>query len=173
MGVLEAPRKLERHDDRSTFSCGQEELDTWLRQYAWQNQKANNAVVYVTLQDGVVLGYYAIASAAYARQDAPEPLRRGSRPSEIPCILLARLAVDRRAQGQGVGAGLLRDALERAAQLSEAVGAAALVIHCLNDEAREFYLANGDFVPSPADEYHLLLPMKTIIAQVTALAQQL
>ena len=161
-GTLQAPRRLVRHDDTSRFTCGAEELDTWFRRFSWENQKANNAVVYVTTQDDEILGYYALAMAAYARAEAPPELTRASRPQEIPCVLLARLAVDRRAQGQGIGAALLRDAIERAYRLSEQVGAAALLIHCRDEAARAFYLRNGDFLASPGDPMHLMLSMKQI-----------
>jgi GNAT superfamily N-acetyltransferase len=68
--------------------------------------------------------------------------------------------MDRRAQGKGLGAALLRDALERAFQASRQVGAAALLIHCLDNSSRDFYLANGDFLQSPLEPLHLMLPMK-------------
>ena len=45
-------------------------------------------------------------------------------------------------------------------RMSLPVGAAALLVHCRDEAARAFYLANGDFLASPADPMHLLLPMK-------------
>ena len=159
---LEAPRRLIRQDVTAGFQSGAKELDDWFQRYAWQNQKANNAVTYVTTQDDVILGYYAITTAAYSRNDAPEGLNHRSRPEEIPCILLARLAVDERAQRHGIGAALLKDAIERCYMLSREVGAAALVVHCRDEQARSFYLANGDFLPSPANNLHLLLSMKQV-----------
>ena len=161
-GGLQAPRRLIRQDVTAGFQSGAKELDDWFQRYAWQNQKANNAVTYVTTQDDVILGYYAITTAAYSRNDAPEGLNHRSRPEEIPCILLARLAVDERAQGHGIGAALLKDAIERCYMLSREVGAAALVVHCRDEQARSFYLANGDFLPSPANNLHLLLSMKRL-----------
>jgi len=160
-GILEAPRRLARGDARSEFRSGAEELDDWLHRFAWQNQKADNAVTYVTVLDGQVLGYYALATACIARTDAPTRIAKQA-PREVPCILLARLAVDRRAQGLGIGAALLRDALARSLEVSEIVGARALLIHCRDEAARSFYLANGDFAPSPVDDMQLLLPMKAI-----------
>ena len=159
---LEPPRRLIRQDVTAGFQSGAKELDDWFQRYAWQNQKANNAVTYVTTQDDVILGYYAITTAAYSRNDAPQGLNHRSRPEEIPCILLARLAVDERAQGHGIGAALLKDAIERCYMLSREVGAAALVVHCRDEQARSFYLANGDFLPSPANNLHLLLSMKQV-----------
>lgn len=164
-GVLQAPRKLERGDDRTAFHSGAAELDTWLEKYAWQNQRANNSVTYVAMLDGVVVGYYAIASAAVARDDVEESFAKG-RPDPIPCILLARLAVDRRAQGRGVGAGLFRDALVRTLNAADSFGAAALLIHCRDEAAREFYVRNSGARPSPVDDLHLVVPLKWISQQL-------
>lgn len=165
-GILQAPRKLEHKDDRTTFDSGAAELDDWLKRYAWQNQRKNNSVTYVTVRDKVVLGYYTIAMSAYAASDLPEGLRQG-RPRQTPCVLLARLAVDRTAQGQGIGAALLRHAIETAYHASQSVGAAALLIHCRDDAARDFYLANGDFLASPVETMHLILPMSEIARRLT------
>ncbi len=160
-GVLEPPRRLTRDDDRSAFDSGAAELDDWFRRFAFENQQANNAVTYVTVRDGVVLGYYAIAMSAYTTTGLPERMRK-NRPVETPCILLARLAVDVTAQRQGVGAALLRHAMEQSFTLSQQVGAAALLLHCRDEVARAFYLANGNFIASPLDPLHLMLSMKEI-----------
>ena len=160
-GILQPPRRLTRDDDRSAFDSGAPELDDWFQRFAFENQQANNAVTYVTVRDGVVLGYYAIAMSAYTTTELPERMQVG-RPTQTPCVLLARLAVDRTAQGQGVGAALLRHAIEQAYVASRAVGAAAMIIHCRDEAARDFYLANGNFLASPVEPMHLVLPMKEI-----------
>ena len=95
---LHAPRRLERNDATENFHSGAEDLDDWLARLAWQNQRSRDTVTYVSTQDGEILGYYAIAMASYARDEA----------------------------------------------------------------ARAFYRANGDFLASPADPMHLLLPMKQV-----------
>lgn len=158
------PRKLAKHDAVSDFDSGAEELDHWLRQYAWENLRANNAVTYVSTVSGRVIGYYAIAAGGVELVAVPAALKKGSRPDPLPVIVLARLAVDRSMAGQGLGAGLLRDALERAAQLSSAVGAAALLVHARDEAAREFYLHNGDFHASPVAELQLMVSMKHLTA---------
>ncbi len=158
-GHLDTPRRLERSDHRAGFESGAEELDDWFRRYAWQNQRANNAVAYVAMVDEVVAGYYALCSGAVEREHAPEQFGKG-RPDPIPIVLLARLAVDQRAQGRGLGAALFRDAISRALTASEGIGAAALVIHARDDAARDFYQRLADVVPSPVDPFHLVLPTK-------------
>jgi len=162
--VVTPPRKLEKSDDRSGFSSGAVELDEWIAKYAWQNQVANSATTYVITESSKVIGYYAIAMSAYDKTMAPKQLSKG--PNQIPCILLARLAVDKRYQGEGWGVDLLRDALLRSVGLSDSIGAAAVLIHCRDEAARDFYLRKGDFVQSPVEELHLMVPMKALKAYV-------
>ncbi|MDN5791070.1 MAG: GNAT family N-acetyltransferase [Micrococcales bacterium] len=156
------PRKLARHNDVAGFRSGASELDDWLRRYAWENLRANNAITYVSVVGDRVVGYYAIASGAVDLTAAPSALKKGPRPDPLPVIVLARLAVDVSMASRGIGAGLLRDALERAAHLSDSIGAAALLVHARDTTARDFYLHNGDFLPSPIDDLQLLAPMKEL-----------
>ncbi|MDR1806605.1 MAG: GNAT family N-acetyltransferase [Propionibacteriaceae bacterium] len=157
-----APRKLERGDRREDFGSGADDLDLWFAQFAWENQQAGNAVTYVVADDdGLMLGYYSITMASVGRLTVPERLQKG-RPNQVPCVLLARLAVRRDRQGSGLGRRLLADALRRAAFQSDAIGAAAVLVHCRDEAAKAFYLANADFLESPADPLHLLLPMKDL-----------
>jgi GNAT superfamily N-acetyltransferase len=157
-----APHRLTREDQRAQFASGQPELDDWLITGAWQNQKAGNAVTYVITEGDRVVGYYAIAMATIAQTAAPEPLKPNRRPSQIPCILLARLAVDSAYQGQGLGFELLRDAMLRSIGLSDAIGAAAILVHCLDTHAKAFYLHLGDFLESPVDDLQLLAPIAAL-----------
>ncbi|TFC92601.1 GNAT family N-acetyltransferase [Cryobacterium sp. TMT4-31] len=161
------PRKLARSDVRESFTSGADELDVWLRRYAHQNQKANSAVTYVSCIDGVVVGYYAITVAAISREEVPGGLQK-SAPQQIPCILIARLAVDSSYSGQGIGAALLEDALRRSLQISESVGAMAVLIHARDSDARSFYEHHVDCYPSPVDDLQLVIPMKQIASVYAA-----
>ncbi len=157
-----APRKLERTDDVSSFRSGAGELDEWLARYSWTNQRANSATTYVSVRGGRVVGYYAITVASVALNEAPDRLQRGGRPAQLPCLLLARLAVDTATQGVGLGAGLLLDALRRSAAVADGIGAAAVLVHARDLAARDSYLANGDFLASPHDDLQLFVPMKDV-----------
>lgn len=161
MNEFTAPRRLERTDVRTGFNSGATDLDEWLVKHSWQNQAANNAVSYVITDHHRAVGYYAITMAAVSRLAAPAPPQKG-RPSQIPCILLARLAVDQQHGGHGLGWELLRDALLRGVQLSQSIGAAAILVHCRDEGAKDFYLHHGDFLPSPTDELHLMAPIKAL-----------
>lgn len=76
-------------------------------------------------------------------------------------MLLARLAVDRRWQKQGVGKALLRDAMLRTLQAADIAGIRALAVHAKDEEAKRFYEHFG-FVPSPSDPMHLFVLLKDV-----------
>ncbi|WP_216395575.1 GNAT family N-acetyltransferase [Arcanobacterium phocae] len=161
-GTLQHPRKLAKQDLSSLedFASGSNELDTWLKKYSWQNQRANNAVVYVSTLDTKIVGFYALAAAGVSKEELGEDFGK-RRPTDIPCILLARLAVDSKAQNRGVGRSLLVDAIKRAREVSDSIGAAALIVHCQDLNAKKFYQrsGNGLFLPFPGDELKLMLPI--------------
>ncbi len=168
MSVLEPPRRLSRTDERGDFDSGAPELDDWLRRFALQNQRAGNAITYATVLDGRVVGYYAICAAGIGRDQAP-PEFGHHRPAGIPCVLLARLAVDRRAQGRGIGRALVKDAILRSCRVAQSVGAVFLVIHCRDEEAKRFYSGLAEFRESPLDDLQLLLPLAPVVRLLSGL----
>jgi GNAT superfamily N-acetyltransferase len=153
--------KLARYHAVDLFDCGQEALNRYLSRYALTNQLANASQTYVGLADDAVIGYYTLAVGDVAFDDAPERLRKGLARHPVPIMLLARLAVDRRWQGKGVGAGLLKDALRRTLQAADIAGIRAVVVHAKDEAARTFY-QHFDFVPSPTDPLHLYLLVKDL-----------
>lgn len=157
---LQAPAPLGKHHDTSSFHSGAEELDSWLHDYAWVNHRSGNSRVFVTTRADRVVGYYALASAGVEKASVPGRLQKGGVPAQVPCLLLARLAVDVSATNGGVGRGLLVDAIRRSIRVSEEVGVRALLIHARDDEARSFYQHQGEFVQSPTDPLHLFLHLK-------------
>ncbi|MEX2620805.1 MAG: GNAT family N-acetyltransferase [Egibacteraceae bacterium] len=171
MEGLRRPTRLERRHIREGFHSGAPELDDWLVEYAWENQQANNATTFVTTLDDRVVGYYSLTVASVAKAEAPERLAKAA-PTQIPCLLLARLAVDQSVQGRGVATGLLADALSRGANLAHEVGVRALLVHARDDAARAFSLSKAEFLASPADDLQLLLPMKWILQKFDSSAEQ-
>ncbi len=112
-----------------------------------------------------MVGYHAIATASIEHVDATERAAKGMPRHQISALLLARLAVDKSVQGEGLGAFLLRDAMLRTLNVSDEVGVRLLLAHALNDRARKFYLRFG-FEPSPTDPMNLQIIVKDIRATV-------
>jgi GNAT superfamily N-acetyltransferase len=156
------PRKLDPQDDVDEFNCGQPDLDDWLKRFALINQRAGMTTVFVTLSEGKVVGYYALATGGVERANAPARVTQGVPAHPIPVVLLARLAVDSSAQEGGLGRALVRDALIRVAAAADEIGIRALLIHAKDESAREFYMKCAEFEPSPTDPLHLFLLMKDL-----------
>ena len=161
MGALSAPEPIGPHHRLLEFSSGKPPLDDWLKQRALKSE-GRSARTYVVCDEDAVVGYYCFAAGAVRLAEAPKPLQRNM-PDPLPIILLGRLAIDSRQQGRGIGKGLLRDALRRALEASRAIGARAVVVHAIDDDAVRFYDAFG-FAPSPISPRPLFLPMETIAA---------
>lgn len=137
--LLSAPQPLVASHVISEFDCGEASLDDWLKRRALINQVSGASRTFVvTDQDNRVRGYYALAAGAVAHQLVTGAVRRNM-PDPIPVLILARLAVDRRAQGIKLGAGLLQDAVNRAGSVAQNAGVRALVVHALHEKARAFY----------------------------------
>jgi GNAT superfamily N-acetyltransferase len=156
------PRKLALQDEVDEFSCGQTDLDDWLKRFAYVNQRAGMTTVFVTLSGNRVVGYYALATGGVQRADAPGRITRGVPAHPIPVVLLARIAVDSSVQKNGLGRALLRDALIRVEAAADEIGIRALLIHAKDESARDFYMKCAEFEPSPTDPLHLFLLMKDL-----------
>lgn len=161
---MNAPRRLEKlraDHPIEGFDCGREELNRYLLRYAWTNQQAGAAQTYIGLVGKAVIGYYTLTVGQVTREEAPERLIKGLARHPVPIMLLARLAVDQRWQGQGVGQALLRDAMQRTLQAAEIAGIRAFAVHAKDEDARNFYL-KFDFIPSPTDPMHLFVLLKDV-----------
>jgi GNAT superfamily N-acetyltransferase len=160
---LEPPviEKLSAFHQMEGFDCGRVELNRYLERYALPNQQAGSSTSYVAIQGDQVMGYYTLTVGSVTHQDAPARITRGMPRYPIPVMILARLAVEVRAPGLGVGSGLLKDALLRTSQAADIAGIRALLVHAKDDNAQQWYL-RYDFDPSPTDPLHLFLLIKDI-----------
>lgn len=161
MNVFRRIEKLRPDHPIENFDCGREELNRYLLRYAWVNQQAGAAQTYIGLVGNGVVGYYTLAVGQVSREEAPERLTKGLARHPVPIMLLARLAVDRRWHGQGVGKALLRDAMRRTLQAADIAGIRAFAVHAKDDEAVSFY-RRFDFIPSPTDPMHLFVLLKDV-----------
>ncbi|AWN51239.1 GNAT family N-acetyltransferase [Methylobacterium sp. 17Sr1-1] len=143
------------------FTCGHPALDRFLIRHALQAQAANSARTYVALESAEVVGFHTLIAGEVQHANAPDRIVKGMPRHPIPLLILARLAVHTRLQGKGLGASLLRDALDRALQAIDLIGARALAVHAKDEAAASFYRHFG-FVPSPTDPRHLFLLVKDI-----------
>ena len=138
-------------------------LNDWLKRRALANQSSGASRTFVITDEGDrVCGYYAMAACAVSHQFATSGVRRNM-PDPVPVMILARLAVDRRAQGLHLGAALLQDAVKRAVAVSQNAGVRALLVHALHEKAKRFYEHYG-FRPSPTHPMTLMLRLSSVKA---------
>lgn len=159
MGKLNPPEPLADHHPIQDFDCGHPTLNEWLHSQALLNQTSGASRTFVVCDEqGVVAGYYALATGSVERLEAPGKVRRNM-PEPIPVMVLGRLAVNLNSQNQGIGKGLLKDAVMRTLQVSAQAGVRALLVHAISENAHDFYVSCG-FHESPVNQMTLMITLQ-------------
>jgi GNAT superfamily N-acetyltransferase len=153
--------KLQRGHGVDAFDCGRKALNRFLTRSALQNQQTEVSQTYVALDDHHVVGYYTLVVGEIDWEDAPLLRTKDPAQQPVPAMLLARLAVAAAWQGNGLGAGLLKDAVLRTLHAARIAGIRVFAVHAKDSKARAFF-EHFDFVPSPTDPYHLFRPLKEL-----------
>ena len=162
--MFRKPALLADHHQLGDFDSGKPVLDTFLKHRALVNQQLGFSRCFViATADFHVVGYHALCAGMILRQHTPRPIGGHGAPDEIPVALLARLAVDRRHQRQGLGAALLKHALSLVVAADNHVAFRAVMVHVLDAEADRFYRHYG-FREAKGLERTLLLPKGDILA---------
>ncbi len=152
---------LEKKHNRKGFSCGVVELDNYIKQYVSQDVKRKLAVCYILDdEDANVVAYYTLSSSRVDLNDIPDDLKGSLTYTEIPVVIIGRLAVHVDYQGNKLGPILLIDALKRIIEISARVGNYAVIVDPINESAEKFYAKFG-FIELK-DSKRMFLPLKTI-----------
>lgn len=155
---------ISRSHERAAFDCGIESLNIYLLRYARQNHVAGGAKTFVAVaaeDPKRILGYYSISPGEIRFQSVPDLVTRGLGQYNVPVFRLGRLAVDKNAQRQGIGSGLLALAAERALRVREEVGGVALAIDAIDASAAAWYEFHGALRLAD-DPLKLVLPLNTL-----------
>ena len=140
------------------FHCTSPDLSKWLIDRARKNHRAGACRCFVVCDDHQnVIGYYALAAGAVTHALVPGNVKRNM-PDPSPGAVLGRLAVHADWVGQGIGRGLLKDAVQRTLQTSRQMGIRVLLCHAIDEQAKAFYLQHG-FIESPTDAMTVMLSL--------------
>ena len=152
---------LSAEHNLSGFGCGNNELDRWLIDHAQASQKADLARTYLVIDGDAVAAYVSLTTGSIRPEHAPKRYARGMPRYPIPTILIARLAVDRRYQRQGLGSRLLADALRLSVAASDTAAARVVVVDAIDDQAAAFYRRWG-FIDVPENPHRLFRKISDI-----------
>jgi GNAT superfamily N-acetyltransferase len=137
---------LAKHHDRTTFDCGESELNVYLNRYARQNHDSGGAKCFLATPADTpsrILGFYTLSPASIEFSRAPALARKGLARYDVPVFRLGRLAVDRSMQGRGLGGALLLRAADRCMRVAREVGGVALLIDAKSVRAAQWYRTYG------------------------------
>jgi len=136
------------------FDCGNPELNEWLRKHALRAERERTAITYAVIDEGDVIAYSSLAAQSVDRDAIGGGKLARNAPPQVPVILLARLAVDTRWQGNRIGQSLLQHAIATAHEAGRLVGLRAVVVDPTDAAAANFYLR-----PFPAQPNRLFYPL--------------
>ena len=154
--ALTAPALLDAAHQVEGFTCTNHPLAQWLKGHARKNHDNRASRVYVVCDGARVVGFYALASGSIALANVPTAKLRQNTPHPMPAVVLGRLAVDVNYQRQGIGSGMLKDAIQRSIRVSMEVGARVLLCHATDESVKAFYQHHG-FVESLTDPLTVML----------------
>jgi len=161
---------ISKKHNREAFDCGEPALNEFLQRYARRSHDLGGAKTFLAIADSdneSILGFYSVSPASVEYAQTPEIVRRGLGRYEVPVFRLARLAVDRKLQGLGLGGQLLLAAGRRCLLAAAEVGGVALLIDAKSKKVADWYTGYGA-VPLADAPLSLLLPLTTIEAALKA-----
>jgi GNAT superfamily N-acetyltransferase len=149
----------------TSFEWGSEELDRWLAQHALAAQEMDTARTFLLSRGRSVAGYFSLTMGSVLKEEAPTRLARGIPGYPVGMVLLARLAVDRRHHGGGLGVLLLTEALRKSLAAGESAAARLVVVDAIDERAADFYRHHG-FITAPEHPLRLYRRIKDIRASL-------
>jgi GNAT superfamily N-acetyltransferase len=155
---------VSKKHDRESFDCGEAALNNFLRQHARKSHEAGGAKTFLAVEDKdsqTVLGFYSLSPASVEYARTPDVVKRGLGRYDVPGFRLARLAVAKVFQGQGLGGQLLLAAGRRCLKAAAEIGGVVLVIDAKNESVAKWYAGYGA-MPLNDARLTLLLPLATI-----------
>ena len=131
--------RLSSHHDRQAFDCGDANINHYIQHYASQHVKKGIAKIHVLADSQTITGFYTLSNTYIDNADG----QIKGYPKQIPAIIIGRLGVDTRFQGQGLSKLLLSHALKKIQQLADDTGIAFVIIDAKDDKLADYYQKFG------------------------------
>ena len=146
------------------FDCGNKSLNDYLTKYAHQNELKNLSRTYLFIDNNEVIGYITLCNAQMDFNELPDKIVNKIPKYPIPCVRIARLAVDKKHQQNGIGKQLLSFGFKKVLLISNSVGVKLIVVDA-KPESKTFYEKYG-FISLPKNNLTYFLPIETILQAV-------
>jgi len=162
---------LDKSHDRDGFDCGSEPLNLFLKQTARQHAERGISRTFVLVDEGAIapkpiVGFFSL-NICQIKSESLSPAEAKKLPRDVSGIRLGRLAVSKEHQRQGIGKMLLVAAMGKFMEIFNTAGGIGLFVDAKDRDAKKYYEQFG-FVPMPANELELFLPVKTIHEALSA-----
>jgi GNAT superfamily N-acetyltransferase len=160
---------IHKRHDRTSFDCGEPELNDFLRRHARQSHDRGAAKTFLAVSnvDGGILGFYSLCPASLLYARSPEIVRKGLARHDVPVYRVGRLAVSLSVQGKGLGGQLILAAGRRCLLAAAEVGGVALLFDAKNERGAKWYMSHGA-LPLTDAPLTLLFPLASVHAALEA-----
>jgi len=137
-------RRLSSRDNISNFCSSNDDLNGFLKDDALNAHRNMTSITYLCLWAGVVVGFATLAAATIEVKQIEGPRIEGYTPKTYPSIKLARLAVDKKYVGRGLGPYMLLWVMGKFEKISKEIGCRYLTV----DSKREsmWFYQKYDFI---------------------------
>ncbi len=153
-------QEIRSNHKRNDFDCGQGEINHYLRQTARQHNTKGLSRTFVLVDQAnqeQIIGFYTIVLCEAETDRVPSKFSKY--PKQLPGVMLARMGVDVKFQGQNISQLLLMSAIQKTVMISELSGGIGLFVDAKNARLRVFYQSRG-FIPIPDNSLHLFLSIQ-------------
>lgn len=149
---------ITEHHDRESFTCGEQEVNDFLRSDALKGNDGYTWVVVPERGSRQIIAFYTIdPDPIIAIQDD----EYGEYPVDL--VFLQMLGVDEAYKGQGIGTRLLMRIIKQILFIASAYSVSGLLLTALNQNAKDWYLRrNLGFQEVIPGSMKLLLPVATM-----------
>jgi len=156
---------LSKSHDRDGFDCGSEPLNLFLKQTARQHATRGISRTFVLVDEEApepkaILGFFSLNLCQVKSEFLPGDHNRRL-PRDVSGVRLGRLAIAKPFQRQGLGHTLLVAAMTKFLEIFNTAGGIGLFVDAKDQQAKRYYEQFG-FVPLPANDLELFLPVETI-----------
>ena len=154
---------VSRDHNRSGFDCGNDALNQYLKKIARQHLNKGISRTFVLVDDNMpteILGFFTLVSCEIFVDKLPRKYAK-KYPSKVPAAKLARLAVAKDRQRQGLGTHMMINTVERVIRVSQDLGIIGFFVDAKDNEAKAYYEQFG-FIQLPDNPLELFLPLATL-----------